>query len=135
MDSRQTGNTRQNEFLYGQLTYELNGIFFKVNEEIGFGQTEKIYCDAIAKLLEKHEIKFRREVYCPIKIDGEFIAKRYFDFLIEDKIIIEVKIGDYKYKEACSQLFGYLKSSDYKLGIIVRFTKNGVKLKRIPHLY
>jgi len=69
-----------------------------------------------------------------VKISEKLLVKRYFDFLVDGKIIIEFKTGDYMYKQSCSQIFSYLKSGDIKLGLIIRFTKNGVKIKRIPNI-
>jgi len=137
MDDEHPNNERRTgqKLIYPELSYKVVGLIYKVNDEIGFGQSEKVYCDALSKLLEKNGVSFKRELYCPIKLDGEVLSKRYFDFVIEGKLILEVKVGDYKYKEACSQLFQYLKVSKMELGIIARFTKNGVKIKRIPCFY
>ncbi|HOX41406.1 MAG TPA: GxxExxY protein [bacterium] len=135
MDNGHNENGQRTKLLYSDLTYQLIGLLYKINDDIGFGQTEKVYCDAFEKLLKENGTTFKREYYSPITMDDSVIAKRYFDFLVEDKIIIEFKINDYKYKEVCSQLFGYLKNSGLKLGIIVRFTKGGVKIKRIPCFY
>lgn len=137
MDHEHPNNERltgQN-LIFPELSYKIVGLIYKINDEIGFGQSEKVYCDALSKLLAKNSIFYERELYCPIMLEGEVLSKRYFDFMIDGKIILEVKVGDYKYKEACSQLFQYLKVSKMKLGIIARFTKNGVKIKRIPCFY
>ena len=120
--------------IYKELSYKLIGLAYQIDNEIGFGQDEKIYCDAFEKLLIKNNVNYKRELYAPIKVDNELVAKRYFDFLIDDKIILEIKVGDYSYKKTCSQLFKYLKQSNYQLGLIIRFTKNGISSKRIPNI-
>lgn len=122
------------ELLYKELSYKIVGLAYEIDNLIGYGQSEKIFCDCFEKLLIRDKIKYERELYYPIKINGELIAKKYFDFLIDDKIVVEFKIGDFLYKQACTQLFSYLKASDHKLGLIIRFTKNGVKIKRIPNI-
>lgn len=122
------------ELIHKELSYKITGLAYKVDNQIGFGQTEKIYCDALQKLLDDEKIVYEREPYAPIQIDGHLVAKRYFDFLINNKIIVEVKVENYAYKEVCSQLFQYLKSKNYKLGLIIRFNRNGVTIKRIPNL-
>jgi len=123
------------EFLYPELTYKLIGLAYKVDDLIGCGHNELLYCDAYEELLKQDDIKYAREVYCPLIINNKVIRKQYFDFLIENKVVIEFKKDDYQYREACSQLFKYLKSSKFRLGLIIRFTKSGVKIKRIPNLY
>lgn len=123
------------ELLYKELSYKITGLIFEIDNKIGYGHDEKTYGDALQKLLEKDKIPFDREVYFPIKIDGKLLTKVYFDFLIENKIIVELKVSDRNYKKVCSQLFKYLKSSGLKLGLIYRFTSGGVRTKRIPNYY
>jgi len=138
MNDEHSNNERpisNGNLVYPELSYKVVGLIYKINDQIGFGQSERVYSDAIEKLLVKEDIVYQKEQYYPIKIDGELVAKKYFDFLIDDKIILELKVGDFRYKQACSQLFHYLKSSGKKLGLIARFTKNGVKIKRIPCFY
>lgn len=138
MDNKLSNDERpkgKNGLLYPELSYKIIGLIYKINDEIGFGQLEKVYSDALEELLAKNNIPYERELYSPIKIEEKLIAKRYLDFMIDGKIIVEVKVGDFQYKEACGQLFRYLKSSGLKLGLIVRFTKYGAKVKRIPCFY
>lgn len=122
------------ELIYKDLCYKITGLAFKIDNQIGFGQNEKVYCDALEKILIKENIPYQREVYAPIKIDNLLVAKRYFDFTIDDKIIVEIKTGNYSYKEVCSQLFRYIKQNNYKLGLVIRFNRSGVTIKRIPNL-
>ena len=60
--------------------------------------------------------------------------QKYFDFLVDNKIVVEMKAGDKNYRDACYQLFDYLKFANLKLGLIIRFTNNGARIKRIPNL-
>ena len=122
------------ELLYKDLSYKITGLAFKIDNQIGYGQPEKIYAAALEQLLIKEGIAFKREFYAPLKVDDQLVAKRYFDFLIDDKIIVEIKVGYYAYKEVCSQVYQYLKLSGLKLGLIIRFNRNGVEIKRIPNL-
>lgn len=119
--------------IYEKLTYSLNGLAYQIDNDLGFGYREKIYADAFETLLKEKDIKYRREVYAPIIFQGKVIAKRFFDFLIEDKIIIEIKRGDLKYKQTFVQLLEYLTQNNLKLGLIIRFTRDGVKIKRVPN--
>ncbi|MEI6498911.1 MAG: GxxExxY protein [bacterium] len=123
------------EFIHKDLTYKLLGLAYEVHNSLGFGLKEKIYADAFELLLKKELIHYQREYYYSLKIRESVVGKRFFDFLIEDKIILELKIGREKYLDAYRQLLDYLKGSNLKLGIIIRFTNDGVKVKRIPNIY
>lgn len=122
------------KLIYKDLSYKLCGLAFKIDNEIGYGQEEKVYADALEKLLQKESIVYEREIYCPVTVDGKVIKKRYLDFLVDSKIIVELKVSDYNYRDACTQLFRYLKNNKINLGLIFRFTRNGVKVKRIPNI-
>lgn len=126
-------NNKIKEFYYPELSYKLIGIAYRIDNEIGYGQPEKVYCNAFQVLLEQEKIAFTREFYYPVTINDKVVAKNFFDFLIDNKVIVEIKIGIENYRSVCSQVFKYLKSSNHKLAIIIRFTKNGVKIKRIPN--
>lgn len=126
---------RIDDLIYKDLCYKLVGFAFEVQNTLGSGLKEKVYADAFEEVLKNENIRYAREYYYPIKIRDKTIARRFFDFLIEDKIIIELKVGADNYREVCNQIFEYLKASDLKLGLIFRFTKEGVKTKRIPNIY
>lgn len=119
------------ELIYKELSYILNGIAFQIDNKIGYGCREQLYSDAFEKLLLAKKLSFKREIIHEIKIDEQIIAKRRFDFLVDNRIIVEIKVGDYKYRETYHQVLEYLKSNQIKLGLIIRFTPNGVKIKRI----
>jgi len=123
------------ELIYKELSYKICGLAFKVDNLLGYGLREKIYADGLEELLKQSMISYKREVYYPIKIGQKTLVRRLFDFLIDDKIIVEIKVGDREYKDCCYQLFEYLKISKLKLGLIIRFTRDGVKIKRIPNYY
>lgn len=119
------------ELVYKDLSYRLVGLAYKIDNELGFGYQEKIYSKAFEKLLILEQLHFKKELYAPIKVDDQLIAKRYLDFLVDDKIVVELKVGSYAYKESCNQVLEYLRVNKLKLGIIIRFCKTGVQTKRI----
>lgn len=121
------------DLIYKDLSYKLTGLVYEIDNSIGYGQSEKIYADILEKILIREKIAYSREVYFPIKIDNKVVKKFYFDFIIENKIVVELKASDINYKQVCSQLFKYLKVSNLKLGLVFRFTKSGVRHKRIPN--
>jgi len=128
-------NKQMTELLHKELSFKLTGLVYEVDNTIGYGQNEKIYGDCFEQLPQREKINYKREIYFPLKINDRVIKKYYFDFLIDDKIIIELKISDRNYKNVCTQTFQYLKSSGRKLGIVFRFMPDGVRSKRIPNYY
>jgi GxxExxY protein len=123
------------ELIYGDLSYRLNGAFFDVYRYLGSGYKEKTYCKAIKEAFIKEKVFFKEQFKAPLFYHEKIIAHRYFDFLVEDKIIIEVKVGQVVNDRDFLQLKEYLKMSGLKLGIIVLFSKDGAKPYRVLNLF
>lgn len=120
--------------IYEELSYKLNGIAYQIFKELGPGLREKIYADAFEVSLEEANLLFEREVHCPIVFKRKKLTGLFFDFMVENKIVIELKTGSKDYYQAFDQLKNYLILSGLKLGMIIRFTENGVMTKRIINI-
>ena len=111
------------------------GILFEVSKELGYGHKEKYYCHAIAEGLRAKGIPFREQLCTPLLFKGEIIGKYYLDFLVDSKIVLEIKKGNmYSSRRHMEQVISYLKANNLRLGILVQFTSEGVKYKRLVNL-
>jgi GxxExxY protein len=122
------------KIVYKELSYEIMGAVFEVFRELGYGFKERYYEDAIAKEFSSRGIKFKRQIPYKLKYKGEIVGNYKFDFLVEDKIIIELKRGDYFSRNNITQTLQYLKTANLKLAILVNITSKGVKFKRILNI-
>ena len=120
--------------VYKKLSYEIVGSIFEVFKELGYGFKERYYEDAIAKEFKDKDIKFKRQIPYKLEYKGEVIGNYRFDFLVEDKIIVELKRGDFFSKNNITQALQYLKASNLKLAILINITSDGVKFKRILNI-
>jgi GxxExxY protein len=109
------------------------GAVFQVFKELGYGFQEKYYHRAIATIFQELGIKFNHEVYHPIKFREKIIGRYFIDFLVDDKIALEIKVGKEFYPKDWRQLAAYLKAKNLPLGILILFTKDGVRFKRIAN--
>lgn len=82
---------KRDDFIYPELSFKIVGILFETYNQLGFGRHEKHYQRAIAKLFKDNNIKFTEQTYFPIKINEEKIGNYYLDFLVENKIVLEIK--------------------------------------------
>lgn len=117
--------------IYPQLSYALNGIFFDVHNELGSHCREKQYGDAIEELLKLKGIEYKREL--SLENESNLIKNNSnrADFLVENKIIIEVKAKRVIGREDYGQTQRYLKVLNLKLGIIVNFQQKYLSPRRI----
>lgn len=117
--------------IYADESYKLTGIFFKAHNELGAYCREVQYCDALEKLFIEHEIPYKKE-FC-IKSDNELIKdnSNRVDFLVYDKIVVEIKAIRLAGREEYNQVQRYLKALNLKLGILVNFHQKYLTPKRI----
>ena len=120
--------------IYKELSYKLLGAIFTVYNELGHGFKERYYEDAIAKEFDIRGIKYKRQLPCKLAYKGEIIGGYRFDFLVEDKIVLELKRGDFYSRNNITQALQYLKASKLKLAILINITQDGVKSKRILNI-
>ena len=124
----------EDKIIYPELSYEIIGTLFDVWNTVGWGHKESFYQKATAKNFEDKNISFKEQVGIKIKYRGKEIGVYFLDFLIEGKIILEIKRREYFSRKDIDQLYAYLKATRLKLGIIAHFTKSGVKFKRVLNL-
>jgi GxxExxY protein len=79
------------ELIYPDLSYEITGALFKVQNNLGRFCNEKQYADAIEQELKVRKIKYEREKILPPSFEAETQGRNRIDFVIEDKIILEIK--------------------------------------------
>lgn len=125
---------KRNDLVYPELSYKIVGILFEVYNNSGYGYQEKHYQRAIALLLKEKNILFKEQVGISLVFKSNNIGKYFLDFLIDDKIVLEIKKGDRFSKIHIDQINNYLKSAKYKLGILATFTSGGIKFKRILNI-
>ncbi len=119
------------EFLYADLTYKIRGILFSVRQNLGLGHKENIYHNAIEIELKKAGLNFLSKNNFPINYGGKNIGTYQPDFLIEDKVLIELKALPEIGRPQIEQVWSYLKGSSYKLALLVNYGSKDLDIKRI----
>jgi GxxExxY protein len=117
--------------IYPKLSYKLIGIIFEIYNELGFGYQEKHYQRAFKKELERNNLKYRQELPVNLVFNNEKIGKYSLDFLVEDQVIVELKVAKDFYPKYIKQVLGYLKTTGKRLGILALFTPDGLRYKRL----
>ena len=92
---------------------------------------ESVYQNALSRELEGRGLKFEREKSIPVKYQGKTVGTYRPDFIIDGKILVELKAQKSIPRANEKQLFYYLAGTGYKLGLLVNFGQAGrVYIKR-----
>jgi GxxExxY protein len=111
-----------------ELSNLIIGAALSIHRDIGPGLLESVYEECFDFELRERDLKFERQKHIPliyknIKLEGAFRA----DFIIEDKIIVELKAVESIANTHKSQLLTYLKLTDLKLGLLINFNNSLLK--------
>lgn len=124
------GKRKVEDFLYEDLSYKIRGCAFGVYSVLGFGHKEMVYQKALAIELEKVHIPFEREKILPVIYEGKKVGTYKPDFVVEDKVLIELKAVPFMPKDYETQLTYYLKGTDFKLGFLINFGGKRLDIRR-----
>lgn len=119
------------ELIYGELSYKIIGSIFTAYNSLGHGYQENYYQKAVAIELDKAKIQYTREKQTKLTYHDEIIGKYFLDFVIENKIVLELKVCNFFRVIDIKQILAYMKATGLKLGILILITNKGVKYKRI----
>ena len=120
--------------IYPELSKKILGIAMQLHREMGCGFKEKVYQDAFEILLQEEGVKYEREkhinlVFHGVKLEHDF----FYDFLIEEKIGIELKAVSEIIGEFESQIINYLHVSNHKLGLLLNFGGTSLEYRWYPN--
>lgn len=121
----------KDKVIFPKLSYEICGVLFKVHNNLGRYSQEKHYSILLEKFLKERGIKFEREKIINFNQEEKNIFKNRIDFLIDDKIIIELKAKRFIAREDYLQTKRYLEILKLPLALIVNFHQRYLKPKRI----
>lgn len=120
------------DIIYKLDSYDIIGKCFEVHNNLGAGFLEIVYKDALEYEFKKANIPYEREKQYVVKYKDHILPHKFYaDFVIFDKIILEVKAVSGISDEFVAQALNYLKVSDNKLALIVNFGEQSINSKRI----
>ncbi|HCR52284.1 MAG: hypothetical protein A3F53_01390 [Candidatus Zambryskibacteria bacterium RIFCSPHIGHO2_12_FULL_48_10] len=119
-----TNKEKDSKLLYPKLSYEIVGMCFEVHNELGQFAREKQYANLVEQKLKNKGIKYERE--CPLGDSGNIV-----DFVIENKIVLELKTVRVLGRTHYRQLQNYLQQTKVELGLLLNFSDKLLSPKRV----
>ena len=120
--------------IYPEESRIILGLAMQLHSAMGCGFKERVYQDAFEIMLKENGINYEREkhitlMFHGVKLEHDF----YYDFLIDNKIGIELKavseiLGEYE-----AQIINYLHVSNHKLGLLLNFGSTSLEYRWYPN--
>jgi GxxExxY protein len=121
------------EEIKDDLTYKIIGCAMKVHSVLGNGFQEVIYQRALAIEMTKQGLSFERELEMPLFYDDRSIGSRRVDFLVEQKVMVELKALTKLEDVHLAQGLNYLVAYKVDLGLLLNFGAQSLEVKRLRH--
>jgi len=121
------------EEIKDDLTYKIIGCAMKVHSVLGNGFQEVIYQRALEIEMAKQGLGFERELEMRLFYDEIDIGSRRVDFLVEGKIMVELKALVKLEDVHLAQGLNYLVAYKVDLGLLLNFGAQSLEVKRLRH--
>lgn len=112
-----------------ELTYKIIGCAMKVHNTLGPGFQEVIYQRCLAIELERAGLGFARELEHTIYYDGIEVGTRRADFVVENRVVVELKALVALEDVHLAQAKNYVVAYDFPLGLLINFGSKSLQYK------
>jgi GxxExxY protein len=123
-----------------ELARRIIGAAIEVHRELGPGYLESVYEEALAQEFDRQEIPFQRQYGFSVLYKGKGVGEGRIDFVVAEKIVLELKAVDKVAPIHSAQVISYLRATQCELGLLINFNerllRSGVQrivLSRHPH--
>ena len=119
--------------VFKEESYKIIGAAFKVYNTLGHGFLEAVYQEALEIEFQRQDIPYEREKELRIQYDGVELKQTYkADFVCFGKIIVELKAVNVLDDAHRSQVYNYLRATNYKLGLLLNYgNSDELEMERI----
>jgi GxxExxY protein len=131
MTTDNTIRRRDDQFEDGELTKRIIGCAMRVHNAIGCGFQEIIYQNSLEIEFGKEGLNYLREYEMPISYDGHVVGARRVDFLIEQRIAVELKAMVTLEDIHLAQAKNYLEAYKLRVGLLINFGAQSLQFKRL----
>jgi GxxExxY protein len=113
------------------ISYEIRGAVFEVNQILGPGFLEKVYENALLKELQIRGLQAKSQVPVNVYYKDELVGEYIADLIVGGKVLVEIKSVANLEKIHMAQTLNYLKATGIQVGLLVNMKYPRAEIKRI----
>ena len=119
----------------GRLSERVIGCAVAVSRQLGHGFLEKVYEGALAIELEEAKIPYERQKNIAVQYRGKCVGEYCCDFVVADRMLLELKALTAITSAHEAQLMNYLKATGFAVGLLLNFGTPTLGIRRMVHNY
>jgi len=120
----------ESDLIHHELTREIIGSAMEVHRTLGYGFLESVYEEALAIEFELRNVPYEKQKSIDVFYKGRQAKEFICDFLVDGKVLVEIKAVTQLTKVEEAQLINYLKATGIKAGLLINFGEKSLKHKR-----
>jgi GxxExxY protein len=109
------------ELLHEELTNKIIKCFYNVFNTLGYGFLEKVYHNSMLLELRSYGLEAISQGEIIVFYDGTEVGHYYADIIVEDLVILEIKVAKTIIEAHEAQLLNYLRATDKEVGLVLNF--------------
>ena len=121
----------EKDLAHSELTRAVIGAAMEVHSNLGPGFLESVYEAALAIELNLRNVPYERQKAIPVIYKGEKVRDFFCDFLVDGKVLIELKAIQTITEIEEAQVLNYLKVTGLQVGLLINFGQRSLKYKRL----
>ncbi|MBI2551934.1 GxxExxY protein [Candidatus Uhrbacteria bacterium] len=121
------------EYPHKELTHKIIGAAYKVGNSLGPHIRETYVQRAIAAEFDQLGIAYAREFTVDLCYAGKKIGEDRLDFIVDGKVVVEIKVVPELKNVHLRQVLEYLRVTNMQIALLIFFTPNGVRIRRIVY--
>jgi GxxExxY protein len=115
----------------GELTEQILGAAFKVQNTLGAGFLEKVYENALSVELKKLDLSIESQKTFPVRYEGTVVGNYQADLVVSARVVVECKAVSNLDVVHEAQLINYLKASGLRVGLLINFARPKLQYRRL----
>ena len=119
------------EYRYSDITEKIIGCALRVHQRMRNGYQELIYHRCLIIEFNKNNLPFLNESELPIFYENVQVGKRRVDFLVDDKVIVEIKAQTDLTDAHLAQALNYLEALNLEVGLLINFGGRSLEVRRL----
>jgi len=116
---------------YKELTYKIIGAAMEVHNHLGPGHNEEVYQKALENEFKNQGLAFESQKSVSIEYKGSQVGLRFLDFVVDDRVIVEIKATSELTSLHQWQVLYYFAATEYPIALLINFGSDKLEYKRL----